>query len=287
MVSNLICAVSSRVTGATNSPEALFATTPAVDSLFLFTARPFDPDTQLQNNLNRWYDARVGRWLSEDPIGFNGGDGNLYRYVGNRTTDRSDPLGFVECPGGQWLWVGTTRGGQVILGYYYYKAKFTCKQSLVVGETCYRCPGQVSFMKKRYKVPVAYGSSSVLALGAGLDSTLYAHAAGTVSAPTSEQLAGWSLSVGVSVTAIAVGGTLSGGFGHTDGSAGLDIGFGFSVSGFPAYTRIWSSGYQLFDEPLSPQELKYLSLGGCQKEYRATRPFAESTPSSFHYMIEY
>ncbi|MGB9690465.1 hypothetical protein, partial [Thermogutta sp.] len=23
-------------------------------------------------------------WLSEDPIGFAGGDGNLYRYVGNR-----------------------------------------------------------------------------------------------------------------------------------------------------------------------------------------------------------
>ncbi|GAB6188034.1 RHS repeat-associated core domain-containing protein [Thermopirellula anaerolimosa] len=68
MVSNLICAVSSRVTGATNSPEALFATTPAVDSLFLFTGRPFDQDTQLQNNLNRWYDPAVGRWLSEDPV---------------------------------------------------------------------------------------------------------------------------------------------------------------------------------------------------------------------------
>ncbi|MEJ5342969.1 MAG: RHS repeat-associated core domain-containing protein [Thermogutta sp.] len=55
----------------------------AIDSLFLFTARPFDSDTQLQNNLDRWYDARVGRWLSEDPIGFASGDGNLYRYVGN------------------------------------------------------------------------------------------------------------------------------------------------------------------------------------------------------------
>lgn len=26
---------------------------PAVDSLFMFTARPFDPDSQVQNNLNR------------------------------------------------------------------------------------------------------------------------------------------------------------------------------------------------------------------------------------------
>ncbi|MEJ5312506.1 MAG: RHS repeat-associated core domain-containing protein [Anaerolineae bacterium] len=68
---------------------------PAVDSLFLFTARPFDADTELQNNLNRWYDARVGRWLSEDPIGFAGGDGNLYRYVNNSSTKLSDPAGTV------------------------------------------------------------------------------------------------------------------------------------------------------------------------------------------------
>jgi len=98
VVSDLICEVSSRLTWATNSLDACSATNPAVDSLFLcavrscrgerkaqsdHTARPFDPDTQLQNNLNRWYDARVGRWLSEDPIGFAAGDGNLYRYALN------------------------------------------------------------------------------------------------------------------------------------------------------------------------------------------------------------
>ncbi|NMC19489.1 MAG: hypothetical protein GYA33_03620 [Thermogutta sp.] len=42
---------------------------PAVDCLFLFTARPFNPDTGLQNNLNRWYDPAVGRRLSQDPVG--------------------------------------------------------------------------------------------------------------------------------------------------------------------------------------------------------------------------
>ncbi|MGB9690307.1 RHS repeat-associated core domain-containing protein [Thermogutta sp.] len=67
---------------------------PAVDSLFLFTARPFDPDTGLQNNLNRWYDARVGRWLSEDPIGFAGGDFNRYRYVQNSVLRGIDSLGL-------------------------------------------------------------------------------------------------------------------------------------------------------------------------------------------------
>ncbi|WP_460185654.1 RHS repeat domain-containing protein [Thermopirellula anaerolimosa] len=84
---------------------------PAVDSLFLFTARPFDQDTQLQNNLNRWYDARVGRWLSEDPIGFNGGDGNLYRYVENNVLLVTDPLGLysgITGPCEIKIWMGDT-----------------------------------------------------------------------------------------------------------------------------------------------------------------------------------
>jgi len=53
-------------------------------------------DSRLQSNLNRWYDARVGRWLSEDPVGFAGGDGNLYRYVGNGPSGRFDPVGLRE-----------------------------------------------------------------------------------------------------------------------------------------------------------------------------------------------
>jgi|GEM_PF-2472096 len=85
VVNHLIYDAFGRVTSESN---------PAVDSLFLFTARPFDSDTQLQNNLNRWYDARVGRWLSEDPIGFAGGDGNLYRYIQNSPSGAVDPDGL-------------------------------------------------------------------------------------------------------------------------------------------------------------------------------------------------
>jgi len=84
VVNHLIYDAFGRVTSETN---------PAVDSLFLFTARPFDADTGLQNNLSRWYDAHVGRWLSEDPIGFAGGDGNLYRYVKNSPIVSTDPSG--------------------------------------------------------------------------------------------------------------------------------------------------------------------------------------------------
>jgi RHS repeat-associated protein len=63
---------------------------------FGFTARPFDPQSGLQNNLNRWYDAVTGQWMSQDPIGFAAGDDNLRRYVGNSTIGSIDPTGLDE-----------------------------------------------------------------------------------------------------------------------------------------------------------------------------------------------
>lgn len=68
--------------------------TGAVDCLFGYTGRAFDEATGLQNNLNRWYDSKVGRWVSEDPIGFDGLDANLYRYVGNGVTYAVDSTGL-------------------------------------------------------------------------------------------------------------------------------------------------------------------------------------------------
>jgi RHS repeat-associated protein len=64
-----------------------------VDEAFSYTGRWFDKATGLQNNLNRWYNPKTGRWMSEDPIGFEAGDANLYRYVGNSPTTHIDPTG--------------------------------------------------------------------------------------------------------------------------------------------------------------------------------------------------
>ena len=69
-------------------------TNAAVDHLFGYTGRPFDEATGLQNNLNRWYDPAIGRWLSEDPISFEGGDASLYRYAGNSPANHVDPTGL-------------------------------------------------------------------------------------------------------------------------------------------------------------------------------------------------
>jgi hypothetical protein len=40
------------------------------------------------------YDPTIGRWTSEDPIAFEGGDANLYRYVGNDAANAVDPSGL-------------------------------------------------------------------------------------------------------------------------------------------------------------------------------------------------
>jgi RHS repeat-associated protein len=60
---------------------------------FQYTAREFDPETNLYFHRARYYDAQVARFLSEDPIGF-GGSTNLYPYVDNDPTDWRDPEGL-------------------------------------------------------------------------------------------------------------------------------------------------------------------------------------------------
>lgn len=67
----------------------------AVDALFGYTGREWDSDVDLQYNRARWYDPVTGRWLSQDPIGFEAGDANLYRYVGNGSTNATDPSGLA------------------------------------------------------------------------------------------------------------------------------------------------------------------------------------------------
>ena len=71
-------------------------TNSSVDLLFGFTGKQLDEDTGLQHNLNRWYDAGAGQWLSNDPIGFAAGDANLYRYVGNGPQNWTDPSGLAH-----------------------------------------------------------------------------------------------------------------------------------------------------------------------------------------------
>jgi RHS repeat-associated protein len=64
---------------------------------FKYTGRETDAVTGLQYNRARYYDAVIGRWTQEDPIGYSAGDSNLYRYVGNSPVNAADPSGlFID-----------------------------------------------------------------------------------------------------------------------------------------------------------------------------------------------
>jgi RHS repeat-associated protein len=75
--------------------------TTGVDFRFGYTGRELDTETGLYYYRARYYEPLLGRFISEDPIGFAAGDTNLYRYVNNNPTNYTDPTGeLAQVAGG-------------------------------------------------------------------------------------------------------------------------------------------------------------------------------------------
>jgi RHS repeat-associated protein len=79
---------------------------------FLFVGREgyyYEPVLALHYVNARWYDPATGRWMSEDPIGYDADDANLRRYVSNWAMYCSDPSGLAHSPtskvgqSGRWM----------------------------------------------------------------------------------------------------------------------------------------------------------------------------------------
>ena len=65
---------------------------------FRFAGRELDSETGLYYFRARYYDSKIGRFLSENPVGFQGGDNNVYRYSFNDPVNLEDPTGLtVTC----------------------------------------------------------------------------------------------------------------------------------------------------------------------------------------------
>ena len=65
---------------------------------FGFAGGLYDQDTKLTRFGYRDYDAYTGKWTAKDPIGFDGGDTNLYGYVLQDPVNFMDPTGEFRNP---------------------------------------------------------------------------------------------------------------------------------------------------------------------------------------------
>jgi RHS repeat-associated protein len=80
---------------------------------YQFTGREND-DTGLYYYRARYYSPTLQRFIAQDPIGFRGGDANLYGYTGEDPVNEIDPLGLCWLQGN----ASFVLGGGVTIGYY-------------------------------------------------------------------------------------------------------------------------------------------------------------------------
>jgi RHS repeat-associated protein len=74
--------------------EVILDTSPGFQP-FGYAGGIYDADTGLVRFGARDYDPETGRWMTRDPIGFAGGDTNLYAYVGGDPVNLVDPTGLI------------------------------------------------------------------------------------------------------------------------------------------------------------------------------------------------
>ena len=75
--------------------EPLVSSGEATACPFQYQSKWLDAASQHYYFGYRYYDPRLGRWLSRDPMGEAGGF-NLYAYCGNDPVNRHDPLGLAD-----------------------------------------------------------------------------------------------------------------------------------------------------------------------------------------------
>ena len=98
----------------------------------MFTSREWDPEIGLYYYRARYYDPMEGRFVSEDPLNFAGGDvnvyayvdgvgkpflnPNLYHYTDNNPINGTDPLGLFTIQIGAGGTIGAGAGGTATSG---------------------------------------------------------------------------------------------------------------------------------------------------------------------------
>jgi len=249
--------------------------------LFAYTGKAFDTSTALQNNINRWYDPTTGRWLSQDPIGFNGSDTNLYRYVKNNLLNQLDFNGLLPCHGGTWTYSGYTAGGEIMLGYYSSIVTFKCGYGTIKQRKVYEyCKDGTTYTieKDVIYVAVAEGTMYTGSAGVGVGGSVKKIYGGRVyEIFDSNQLNGFGYPyVSLSLDAGIVGGGFDGGYDTGDGQIGLGLGFGGSIALQFTKTKIHASYYEIIEEEFTSIDKNAIKMFGgydsCKTSYKPVIP---------------
>jgi RHS repeat-associated protein len=86
---------------------SVFSKTELVVNPYGFTGRVLDNESGLMYYRMRYYDPAIGRFITADPIRFQGGI-NFYTYCLNDPVNLTDPLGLLSCDG-TWKRMGSAR----------------------------------------------------------------------------------------------------------------------------------------------------------------------------------
>lgn len=87
-----------RTAPTTGNPRGSIVPNTAFSNRFLFTGREWASNYGFYEYRARAYQPALGRFISEDPLSFAGGDSNLFRYCGGDPVNRIDPFGLKETP---------------------------------------------------------------------------------------------------------------------------------------------------------------------------------------------
>ena len=61
-----------------------------------FTGRSFDAESGLFYYRNRYYNAKLGQFVSRDPSSYEGSKWNLYEYTSSQPVNSVDPMGLAR-----------------------------------------------------------------------------------------------------------------------------------------------------------------------------------------------